>query len=157
MASPRERAASIATARFSLTFLWPMNSASRCGRSFSSNEESSSTGAADTRRSRLGLRLGLFFAVATASDGRTKREPTVTMPLLCRRPPRPGLYRPLPRSAPAPVTAPKRLGYFASEVAGGSGVLKDLHVEYRPQQQRHRLVQLERRRQQLSLDSAPQD
>src|ERR1019366_2340932 len=56
-----------------------------------------------------------------------------------------------------PVTAPKRLGYFAPEVAGGSGVLKDLHVEYRPQQQRHRLVQIERRRQQLSLDSAPQD
>ena len=31
----------------------PMNSASRCGRSFSSKEESSSTGAAETRRSRL--------------------------------------------------------------------------------------------------------
>src|SRR5947207_9433729 len=50
-ASARERAASIATARFSLTFVCPMNSPSRCGRSFSSNEESSSTGAAETTRS----------------------------------------------------------------------------------------------------------
>src|SRR5579864_5525773 len=74
MASPRERAASIATARFSFTFFCPMNSLSRCGRSLSSNEESSSTGAAETRRARLGLRLGSFFAVATASDGRTKCE-----------------------------------------------------------------------------------
>src|ERR1700694_5229343 len=74
MASPRERAASIATAKLSLTLFCPMTSASRCGRSFSSNEESSSTGAAETKRSRLGLRLGLFFAVATASDGRTKCE-----------------------------------------------------------------------------------
>ena len=74
MASPRERAASIATARFSLTFFCPMNSDKRCGRSFSSNEQSSSTGAAETRRSRLGLGLGLFSAVATGSDGRTKCE-----------------------------------------------------------------------------------
>src|SRR5258708_36342719 len=65
MASPRERAASIATARFSLTFACPINSPSRCGRSFSSNEESSSTAAADTTRSGLYSRLGLFLAVAT--------------------------------------------------------------------------------------------
>src|SRR5579864_7511931 len=76
MASPRERAASIATARFSFTFFCPMNSLNLCGRSFSSNEESSSTGAAETRRARLASRLGLFFAVATASDGRTKCETT---------------------------------------------------------------------------------
>src|SRR5215467_4232230 len=66
MASPRERAASMATARFSLIFFWPMNSARRCGRSFSSNEESSSTGAAETSRSRVS-RLGLFFTLATGA------------------------------------------------------------------------------------------
>jgi len=70
MASPRDRAASIATARFSLTLLCPINSLSRCGRSFSSNEESSSTAAADTNRSRLDSsrlepRSRLFRAVAT--------------------------------------------------------------------------------------------
>ena len=53
MASPRERAASIATARFSFTLVWPMNSFSLCGRSFNSKDESSSTGAADTSRSGL--------------------------------------------------------------------------------------------------------
>ena len=34
------------------TFFWPINSCSRCGRSFSSNDASSSTGAAETMRSR---------------------------------------------------------------------------------------------------------
>src|SRR5579883_1903895 len=76
MASPRERAASMATARFSFTLSWPMNSASRWGRSFSSKEESSSTGAADTRR--LG-RGGVFLRVATvrrckANAGAMQRE-----------------------------------------------------------------------------------
>src|SRR5215469_18926816 len=66
MASPRERAASIATARFSLIFFWPMNSARRCGRSFSSKQESSSTGAAETSRLRVS-RLGLFFTPATGA------------------------------------------------------------------------------------------
>src|SRR3977135_823765 len=42
-----------------------MNSFRRCGRSFSSNEESSSTGAAETMRS---FRLGLFLARATDAD-----------------------------------------------------------------------------------------
>src|SRR6202167_3752083 len=65
MASPRDRAASIATARLSLTLVCPMNSWSLCGRSFSSNEESSSTEAADTRRSGLSFRLGLCLALAT--------------------------------------------------------------------------------------------
>src|ERR1700722_10516774 len=67
MASPRERAASIATARFSLTFLCPMNSPSRCGRSFNSKEESSSTGAAETSRSRSCGILGVFLTVATGA------------------------------------------------------------------------------------------
>src|SRR5712675_3016660 len=49
-------------AKFSLTLGCPMNSASRCGRSFSSNDESSSTGAADTSRC---FRSGMFLAVAT--------------------------------------------------------------------------------------------
>ena len=74
MASPRDCAASIATARFSLTLFCPMNSARRCGRSFSSNEESSSTGAAETSRSRFGIEIGVVFAVATVPDGRTKCE-----------------------------------------------------------------------------------
>lgn len=51
-----------------------MNSPSRWGRSFSSKDESSSTAAAETRRSGLSFRLGLFRSVATASDGRTKCE-----------------------------------------------------------------------------------
>src|SRR6202035_5280004 len=55
----------MATARFSLTLDWPMNSPSRCGRSFSSKDESSSTGAAETRRSRLSSKLGVFLTVAT--------------------------------------------------------------------------------------------
>src|SRR5438309_8809733 len=67
-ASPRERAASIATAKFSLTLGCPINSASRCGRSFSSNDESSSTGAADTTRC---FRSGTFLRVAT---GRIRSE-----------------------------------------------------------------------------------
>src|SRR5436309_1385970 len=70
-ASPRERAASIATAKFSLTLGCPINSASRCGRSFSSNDESSSTGAADTTRC---FRSGTFLRVATAAMVRRKRE-----------------------------------------------------------------------------------
>src|SRR6476620_3207354 len=76
MASPRERAASMATARFSFTFFCPINSARRCGRSFNSKEESSPTGAAETRRSRLGSGAGLFFTEATVPDGRTKCEST---------------------------------------------------------------------------------
>src|SRR5580700_3884445 len=64
-ASPRERVASMATARFSLTLAWAMNSARRCGRSFSSKEESSSTGAAETMRSRSCGILGTFLSVAT--------------------------------------------------------------------------------------------
>src|SRR5580692_11913847 len=55
----------MATARFSLTLDCPMNSARRCGRSFSSKEESSSTGAADTMRSRSCGILGTFLSVAT--------------------------------------------------------------------------------------------
>src|SRR5580692_9174629 len=43
----------MATSRFSLTLFCPMNSCKRCGRSFSSKEESSSTGAAETSRSLL--------------------------------------------------------------------------------------------------------
>src|SRR5271157_46439 len=43
-----------------------MNSCNRCGRSLSSNEESSSTGTAETRRS---LRAGLSLAAATEGDG----------------------------------------------------------------------------------------
>src|SRR6185312_6722428 len=66
-ASPRDLAASIATAKFSLTLDWPMNSPSRCGRSFSSNEESSSTGAAETSRSRSSGSLGIFLTVATGA------------------------------------------------------------------------------------------
>src|SRR6266849_1083166 len=42
-----------------------MNSASRCGRSLSSNDESSSTGAAETSRSRSCGSLGMFLRVAT--------------------------------------------------------------------------------------------
>ena len=67
MASPRDFAASIAIERFSLTLDCPMNSTSRCGRSFSSNEESSSTGAAETTRSRWSGSLGVFRSVATAA------------------------------------------------------------------------------------------
>ena len=63
MASPRDVAASIATARFSFTFFCPMNSASRCGRSFNSNDESSPTGAAETSRSRSGS--GVLLGVGT--------------------------------------------------------------------------------------------
>ena len=74
MASPRDLAASMATARFSLTFFWPMNSASRCGRSFSSNDESSPTGAADTSRSPLESKSGLSATVGTLRDSRTKCE-----------------------------------------------------------------------------------
>src|SRR5262252_6193511 len=59
----------MATDRFSLTLFCPMNSPRRCGLSLSSNDESSSTGAAETRRS---LRLGLFFASATLGDGKAK-------------------------------------------------------------------------------------
>src|SRR5580704_311648 len=65
MASPRERAASIATASCSFTLFCPMNSASRCGRSFNSKDESSSTAEAETSRSGGEFRLGLFLAVAT--------------------------------------------------------------------------------------------
>src|SRR6266849_10581674 len=56
----------MATSRFSLTLFWPMNSCRRCGRSLSSKEESSSTGAAETRRS---LRFGLSLAADTEGDG----------------------------------------------------------------------------------------
>src|ERR1700694_3629434 len=52
----------MATARFSFTFDWPMNSHKRWGRSFSSKDESSSTGAAETTRS---LRSGFALAEAT--------------------------------------------------------------------------------------------
>src|SRR5450759_4209021 len=58
----------MATSRFSLTLFWPMNSCKRCGRSLSSKEESSSTGAAETRRS-LRCRLGLSLAADTRGDG----------------------------------------------------------------------------------------
>src|SRR3954462_12618707 len=51
-----------------------MNSDRRCGRSFSSNEESSPTGAAETRRSRFGSTSRLFLALATDPDSRTKCE-----------------------------------------------------------------------------------
>src|SRR5208282_3816344 len=43
-----------------------MNSCRRCGRSLSSKEESSSTGAAETRRS---FKLGLSLAADTEGDG----------------------------------------------------------------------------------------
>src|SRR5271163_5338953 len=59
----------MATSRFSLTLFCPMNSFNRCGRSLSSKEESSATGAADTSRSfegRCNARLSL--AADTASD-----------------------------------------------------------------------------------------
>src|ERR1035441_395244 len=65
----------MATSRFSLTLFWPMNSCKRCGRSLSSNEESSSTGAAETRRS---LRLG--FDEATAPDVNTKQVDMMLAP-----------------------------------------------------------------------------
>src|SRR6266566_4662256 len=52
----------MATARFSFTLGCPMNSDSFCGRSFNSKEESSSTWAADTRRS---FRLGSALVDAT--------------------------------------------------------------------------------------------
>src|SRR5208282_6388300 len=52
----------MATSKFSFTFDWPMNSCRRCGRSFSSKEESSSTGAAETRRS---FRSALSLAADT--------------------------------------------------------------------------------------------
>src|SRR5208283_4637571 len=74
MASPRERAAWMATSRFSLIFFWPMNSARRCGRSFSSKEESSSTGAAETSRSRLSVGLGLLRAVPIFADSNSWRD-----------------------------------------------------------------------------------
>src|SRR5882757_6377744 len=56
----------MATSRFSLTLFWPMNSCRRWGRSFSSKEESSSTGAAETKRSFSGE---LSFAADTEGDG----------------------------------------------------------------------------------------
>jgi len=65
-ASPRDFAAWMAMSRFSLTLFWPMNSCRRCGRSFNSKEESSSTGAAETRRSLSGA---LSFAADTEGDG----------------------------------------------------------------------------------------
>ena len=60
----------MATSRLSLTFCWPMNSRRRCGRSFSSNEESSSSGAAETTRSRSGCKLSL--GRGTQGDGKAK-------------------------------------------------------------------------------------
>src|SRR4051794_13556687 len=51
-----------------------MNSDRRCGRSFSSNEESSPTGAAETRRSRFGSTSTLLLVLATNPDSRTKCE-----------------------------------------------------------------------------------
>src|ERR1035438_2502464 len=63
-----------------------MNSASRCGRSLSSKDESSSTGAAETTRSRLGS--GLEPVAVTVPDSRTKCEDVqllfaVSMDKLC--------------------------------------------------------------------------
>src|SRR5580704_1452065 len=63
----------MATSRFSLTLFCPMNSFNRCGRSLSSKEESSSTGAAETRRSFEGTWEGrciarLSLAADTESD-----------------------------------------------------------------------------------------
>src|SRR6266404_1995036 len=58
----------MATSRFSLTLFWPMNSWRRCGRSLSSKEESSSTGAAETRRS-LRCSAGWSLAADTEGDG----------------------------------------------------------------------------------------
>src|SRR5581483_963871 len=71
-ASPRDFAASIATLRFSLILSCPMNSRSRLGRSFSSNEASSSTGTADTNRS---LISGCSSARATAGDSKPNYRP----------------------------------------------------------------------------------
>src|SRR5581483_225203 len=68
-ASPRDFAASIATLRFSLTLFCPMNSRSRLGRSFSSNDASSSTGTADTSRS---LISAACRAGATGADSKLK-------------------------------------------------------------------------------------
>src|SRR5579863_4264547 len=63
-----------------LTLACPINSLNRCGRSFNSNEESSSTGAADTKRSRLASRLRLFLAVATLPDSTTSAVPHCAQP-----------------------------------------------------------------------------
>src|ERR1035437_4230600 len=57
----------MAIARFSFTFCWPMNSCKRRGRSWSSNDASSSTTPAETIRSRSG-----FFAEVISPDGTQK-------------------------------------------------------------------------------------
>src|SRR5208283_1475978 len=65
----------MATSKFSFTLGWPMNSCRRCGRSLSSKEESSSTGAAETRRSFVfggTRRAGLSLAADTEGDGKAK-------------------------------------------------------------------------------------
>src|SRR3954465_14537305 len=59
----------MATARFSLTLFLPMTPASRLGRSFSSNDASSSTTWAETMRSRTS---GELFGVDTVADGTPK-------------------------------------------------------------------------------------
>jgi len=74
-ASPRDRAASRAMPSCSFAFSWPMNSCRRRGRSFSSNEESSSTGAAETSRSFVCVgrwSAGLSLAADTEGDGKAK-------------------------------------------------------------------------------------
>src|SRR5665213_3602174 len=79
-ASPRALAAASAMASCSFAFSWPMNSARRLGRSFSSTTSSSSTLPAETRRSAsAALRPVLFesnfFLLAKSTRGEDKAKP----------------------------------------------------------------------------------
>src|SRR5580698_4317492 len=69
----------MATSRFSLTLFCPMNSCNRCGRSLSSKEESSSTGAAETSRSFKFGKLRLSLAADTEGDVSSSRRPLASV------------------------------------------------------------------------------
>src|SRR5580692_6893225 len=83
-ASPRDLAASSAIASCSFAFVCPINSASRVGRSFSSNAASSSTRPAETSRSasadvaRFKSTFVLFLKESTQGD--TKAKPHAKQP-----------------------------------------------------------------------------
>src|SRR5271163_3836981 len=77
----------MATSRFSLTLFCPMNSCSRCGLSFSSKDESSSTGAAETRRS---LTYSAELSLAADTEAMVKRKVESSN---CRRESVPQFYR----------------------------------------------------------------
>src|SRR5580704_9089269 len=71
----------MATARFSFTLGCPMNSRRRCGRSFSSKDESSSNGTAETMRSRSGWEWSEGKDTQGDSKGKT-REGANTCPII---------------------------------------------------------------------------